>query len=283
MAVFIIARLTFLEAVRRRILAAASILGVLFLAVYGAGFYFMLRENNPAYSSPALTLAFKNALSGFMTIAGLYAVCFLCVAMAALLTADTLAGEIGSGTIQSLVAKPLRRSQIVLGKWLGYALLLALYLLLLGGGVIAIAYALAGYTVPQAATGLALMYLEALLVMSVAMALSSSLSTLATGGVVFGMYGLAFIGGWVEQFGAMIPNQTAVNVGVVSSLLMPTEALWHSASYAMTPSLTQVFGQSMGGPFVVLSVPSQLMIVYAVVYLVVAVVIAIRRFGSRDL
>ena len=44
-------------------------------------------------------------------------------------TADTLAGEISTGTIQAVVAKPVRRVEIVLGKWLGFAALLALYLL----------------------------------------------------------------------------------------------------------------------------------------------------------
>ena len=65
----------------------------------------------------------------------------------------------------------------------------------------AVAYVLDGYVVPNVVSGIVLIYLEALLMMSVTLMCSSMLSTLATGGVIFGLYGIAFIGGWVEQFG----------------------------------------------------------------------------------
>jgi hypothetical protein len=58
-------------------------------------------------------------MSNFLLLAGLYAVAFLSVAMGALLSADTLAGEISSGTIQTIVTKPLRRSDVVLGQMAG--------------------------------------------------------------------------------------------------------------------------------------------------------------------
>lgn len=99
--------------------------------------------------------------------AGRWEIEFLAMAMGALVSADTLAGEINSGTIQAIVAKPVRRAQIVLGKWLGLAGLLALYLVLMVGGVMAVAYVLDGYVVPNVARGVALIYLEVLLVMTV--------------------------------------------------------------------------------------------------------------------
>ena len=131
--------------------------------------------------------------------------------------------------------------------------------------------------------GLLLIYLEVLLIMTVTLACSSVLSTLATGGVVFGLFGVAFVGGWVEQFGALVQSDTAVNVGIVSSLIMPTEALWHRASYVMTPLLAQAAGISMAGPFVTTSVPSPLMVAYGAGYLLLALAFAVRRFGARDL
>jgi hypothetical protein len=109
------------------------------------------------------------------------------------------------------------------------------------------------------------------------------LSTLATGGVVFGLYGIAFIGGWVEQFGAALNNQMAVNIGIVSSLIIPSEAVWRRAAYDMTPALTQSLGFSAGGPFVSISVPSALMIEYAMVYTLVALMLTIYSFARRDL
>jgi Cu-processing system permease protein len=70
-----------------------------------------------------------------LLLAGMYVVNFLTIAISALVSADSLAGEIQSGTIQAIVTKPVRRSEVVMGKWLGHAFLILLYLLLMAGGV----------------------------------------------------------------------------------------------------------------------------------------------------
>ncbi len=200
--------------------------------------------------------------------------------MGALLSADTLAGEISSGTIQTIVTKPLRRSDVVLGKWLGFACLLGLYSLLMSGGTVLSVYIQAGYLPKNLLAGLSLIYLEAVLMMTVPLACSSALSGLATGGIVFGLYGLAFIGGWIEQIGAIFGNQTAVQVGIVTSLIIPSEALWRRATYIMQSPLTSALQMS---PFSTLSVPSTLMILYAILYLVVMLWAAINIFQHRDM
>src|SRR5207248_294258 len=213
---------------------------------------------------------------------GLDAFQFLTIAMAALVAADTLAGEISSGTIQSIVTKPVRRAQVVMGKWLGYALLLALYLILMIGGTIAIVRIVAGYTLPNVALGSLLIYVESLVIMSLTVACSSTFSTLATGGIVFGLWGLAFIGGFVEQIGALVHNNSVVNIGIISSLILPTEAVFRRAAFIMTSPVVQSLGFS-SGPLFVVSVPSPAMVVYALLYLVAMVGLAVRQFGRRDL
>ncbi len=283
-ATFIIARLTFLEAIRRRILLAALVLGIAFLIVYGIGVHLMETDAAPARGpqSPQNTLMLSG-MRNFLLLAGLYAVDFLALAMGALASADTLAGEIGSGTIQAIVTKPVRRAQIVLGKWLGFASLLALYLVLMAGGVMAIMYFRAGYVAPNLWAGILLVYLTALIVMTITLMCSSMFSTLATGGIVFGLYGLAFIGGWVEQFGAVLNNRGAINIGVISSLIFPSEALWRRAAFEMTPPVAQTLGFSFSGPMATISAPSELMVGYAIGYLVAALAIAVRMFAKRDL
>jgi len=62
-----------------------------------------------------------------VTLAGLYAVNFLVIALAVMLPVDTLSGEIASGVMQTLASKPVRRAEIVIGKWLVYWVLLAAY------------------------------------------------------------------------------------------------------------------------------------------------------------
>jgi ABC-type transport system involved in multi-copper enzyme maturation permease subunit len=280
--IWILARMTFREAVRRRIVLTGLVLGTCFLIIFSIGFHMIYVSASEA-TAKAGQLVSRVAQSegiNFLILAGLYAVTFLSVAMGALLGADTLAGEISSGTIQTVVTKPIRRSDVVLGKWLGFALLLALYSLLMSGGTVLSVFVQAGYSPPNLLAGVVLIYLEALLIMTISLAFSSALPGLATGGVVFGLYGLAFIGGWIEQFGSLIQNQTAVKVGIVTSLIIPSEALWRRAAFEMQTPLSGALGMS---PFGTISVPSTLMIVYAVLYLVVALAAAINTFQHRDL
>ncbi len=286
-AIWIITEMTFREALRKKIVLTGLILGICFLLVFSLGFHlimtqieFEMAEDIAAGLNQTVGRLQQREAINMLTLAGLYAVTFLSIAMGALLGADTLSGEINSGTIQTIVTKPIRRSDVVLGKWLGFAQLLGLYFVLIGGGVVASVFIRSGYIPRNLAAGMSLIYLEMLLVMTISITCSSVLSALATGGTVFGLYGLAFIGGWVEQIGAILKNETAVRVGIITSLIIPTETLWRRAAFEMQSPLASMVDMS---PFGAASVPSPLMIVYAVVYLVVVLALGIRAFHGRDL
>jgi Cu-processing system permease protein len=273
-----IARLTFREASRRWVLWVALILGLLFLVVFSIGFQQI--QADILRNVGRLPTVQRSEMYNFMLLAGLYAVNFLVVMMAVLTSVDTLSGEISSGTIHTLVSKPVHRWEIFLGKWLGFVGMLLLYLLLMGGGVMLVVYLLSGYTAPNAAQGLLLMAFNAVLLLSVSFLGGAMLSTLANGVLVFGLYGVAFIGGWIEQFGALFDNQAAVNIGIMCSLIIPSEALWKRAAYVMQSPLVAALGFS---PFSAGSAPSPVMIVYSVLYTLVILALAFRRFQQRDL
>ncbi len=280
-ATLVVARLTFQEAARRRVLLAAVVLGLLFLVVYGVGFTLirneLVMERNNSSGRPQADV---REVYNWILMIGLYAINFLTVMMTVLTSVDTLSGEIISGTMHTLAAKPVRRWEILLGKWLGFAGMLTLYLLFMAGGVMVIGYLSAGYVMPGALRGLALMWLNVLMLLSLSLLGGATLSTLANGVLVFGMYGVAFVGGWIELIGFFVGNQTAVNLGRLATLLLPSEALWKRAAYEMrSPLLSGIFGN----PFTAGPVPSTLMIVYAVAYMVVALLLAMRQFNRRDL
>ena len=281
--IWILARMTFREAIRRRIVLTGLVLGVCFLVVFSIGFhmiYTAINQNADTRRCCANRIFTRKEPPTFCCWQGLYAVAFLSIAMGALLGADTLAGEINSGTIQTIVTKPIRRSDVVLGKWLGFAGLLGLYSLLMSGGTVLSVFIQAGYIPRNILPGLSLIYLEALLVMTISLAGSSAMPALATGGMVFGLYGLAFLGGWIEQIGSVLSNPTAVKVGIVTSLIIPSEALWRRAAFEMQSPLSGALG---GTPFSAFSVPSTLMILYAIAYLLAALVLAVNTFQHRDI
>ncbi|MCU0485145.1 MAG: hypothetical protein MUC85_03445, partial [Anaerolineales bacterium] len=180
----------------------------------------------------------------------------------------------------TLVSKPVRRWEILLGKWLGLSAMLTLYLLMMAGGVMGLMRGITGYAAPNALAGLGLMWLNTLLLLSITLWGGTLFSTLANGVLVFGLYGLAFIGGWVEQIGSFIQNETAVRIGILCSLLLPSEALWKRTAYEMQSALG---GLIDANPFVSSSVPSPLMIAYAVLYAGGILALAVRQFNRRDL
>jgi ABC-type transport system involved in multi-copper enzyme maturation permease subunit len=270
-----IAWLTLAEARRRRILSAALLLGGAFVALFATGLHFVARDLH-AHASAAQQ---RFALS-FVVMAALYAANFLIVMTSVLVTIDTLSGEIASGVIETLCTKPVPRWAVATGKWLGCWAILALYAALLCGGVLVVARLVAGYTPPNAARGLPLLLLEGTVLMTLALAGGTRLSTLANGITVFGLYGLAFIGGWMEQIGTLAGNATARYIGIGASLLVPSESLWQLASHQMQPQLVRDLGI---GPFSTLSVPSPAMVGWAVGYVALTLALALYLFRTRDL
>jgi ABC-type transport system involved in multi-copper enzyme maturation permease subunit len=275
----IIAELTFREAWRRRIVWLALVLGVLFVALYTVGFYFIYRDTMAAGPEGASRAAIDSGVS-MVTMAGLYAISFLGVMLAVLMSVGTLSGEIQSHTIQSVATKPIRRSSIVLGKWLGLAAMLVVYEALLSFGVILGTYFVSGSMLINAVEGVALMAFQSLIMLSLCLAGGTHLSTVANGVFAFMMYGLAFVGGWIEQIGSAIHNETAVDIGIWSSLIVPSEAVWKRAAYRMQPPAVNALNLS---PFSMASAPSVAMLVYAGLYCLLCLYLAVRWFSRRDL
>ncbi len=278
MKIFFIAWLTFHEARRRRLLIVAISLALVFLVLYAVAFYAirngLVRQMGDAASQPV------RQMQTTFTLLGLYAINFLVVMISVLTSVDTISGEIASHSIQSIVTKPLRRWEVMLGKWLGFAAMITAGVFLMGGGVALIARAVSGFFPDNLVAGLGLMALEGWILLALTLLGGTLFSTLTNGVVVFMLFGLAFLGGWTEQIGSLLENDTAVKIGIISSLLMPTEALWRKAADLMQPTSVSPL---LAGPFATASVPSTAMLVYAVLYGLAVLGAAVFIFQRRDL
>jgi len=158
--------------------------------------------------------------------------------------------------------------------------MLTSYIILLSSGIIFATWAISGYLLPNALPGVLLIAFQALIMLSLSMLGGTRLSTVANGVLVFMLYGLAFVGGWIEQFGSLAHNETAVDIGIISSLLVPSEAMWKMAANIMQPPAMNILGIS---PFSMSVAPSMAMLAYAFVYAAASVGLASYSFCHRDL
>jgi len=291
-----IAGLTLRDAQRRWLLIVGVLLGGAFVIVYGTAVYFIVQHASCGprarpCTTPFAVLQFRGGLN-MGVIVGLYVANFLTLITAVLLPIDTLSGEIASGVTQTLASKPIRRSEIVFGKWLAYWLLLAFYIVLTAGGVMAAMWAVSamvsggsGFVPANALRGLALIFLEATVMLTISIAGGTRFSTVTNGMVALGIFGLGFLGGFVEQFGVMLVEgesgrMVMRNIGTLISLVVPADALWRLAAYYMMPAIIRDLEVT---PFNSMYPPSGAMVVWAIGYIAVVGAIAVRQFNTRAL
>lgn len=269
----VLAALTFKEAARKKILWMALLVGAAFLAMFGVAQHYQTLRSS-------LTPLMKRQILNTEFLVGLYALNFLVLAMTVLTSVDTLSGEISSGTIHALATKPLRRWQLLIGKWLGFVGMLTIFLASMVGGLALVAHAMSGHSPQHLMRGFSLMWLEALLLLSITFLFGTLFSTLTNGIIALGLHGLAFLGGWIEQFGNLTSSERVATVGVLASVAMPSEALWRRAAFEMQSPLAGALGLT---PFALGATPSGAMIVYAAAYTVFSLFLALRLFHRRDL
>jgi Cu-processing system permease protein len=271
-----IARLTLFDARRKRILVAAILCGVAFLVVFATGVSLASRE----IVRRPFSFVERQGLLVMFSLSGLYAANFLSVLFSVLLPVDAISGEIDSGVMQTLASKPVRRADVVLGKWLGHWIIVAAYVVAICGGVLMVVWVISGFVPPNIVTAISLMLLEVTLLMTVSVAGGTRFSTVTNGIASLGFYGVAFIGGWVEQIGSIGGIQSARTLGIVVSLLSPADSLWRLGSYHLQPSSFRDLGPLM---FSSASVSSPLMVWWAGAFTVLMLVVAVRSFEQRQL
>jgi ABC-type transport system involved in multi-copper enzyme maturation permease subunit len=271
-----IMHLTWTEARRMRITLASLICALLFLSVFGISVYFLYRFGPGASPRPVFI---RQAQLEALTLAGLYVANFLTLAFSVLLPVDSISGEIDSGVIETIAAKPVSRSTIVLGKWLAFLAMAGAYLLLVTLGVVLLVRLFTGFVPPHLATALPLLLLGAATLLTLSIAGGTRLKTVTNAIVVFGFYAIAFIGGWIETIGAVLGSDAARYIGTAISLVSPVDALWRLAAHRMQSPLVQ----QLPGPFSVAAIPSEAMVVWAVGFVIATLLTALHGFRSRAL
>ena len=234
-----IAGLTLREAARRRVLLALAALTVVLLVLSAWGFTRLAAESGGTLTTGETRLTASIVLNlvmfGYSLIAALGT---------AFLAGPTLSGETESGIALSVLARPVRRSAFLLGKWLGLVAFGSGYVALAGLAQITVVWATVGYWPPAPATALALLAAQTTVLLTLAVLLATAISPMASGVVAVGLFCTTWVAGVVGGIGASLDNASVERVGTVSRMLLPTDGLWRGAMHGFQdPSaLLQITG-----------------------------------------
>ncbi|HEV8166519.1 MAG TPA: ABC transporter permease subunit, partial [Actinomycetota bacterium] len=232
MTTLVVARWTVTEAVSRRLVLAAILLSVAFVGLFALAFSILYPKAQAEPDAEGIAAVFAATL---LTVLGLYAVQFLAAFLALLLSAGAISGEVESGTLHAVLARPLSRGQYLLGRWIASVALVSVYVVMMAGSLLLVARLVAGYQPVDPVRALALLVLETVLLLTAGLLGSSFLPTLANAVVLFSLFGLAWLAGIVEFIGQSVSNQTLANLGIAVSLVFPSDAIWRAASYYLQP------------------------------------------------
>jgi ABC-type transport system involved in multi-copper enzyme maturation permease subunit len=284
MQLWTIVRLTLREASRRRLLLTVGLLTLIMICFTAWGFSRLPTLQCRGAPCPPAEVRLITALM-LILVAYMFNVV---VAMGAVfVAAPTIAGEIESGIALAMLPRPIRRIEIVLGKWLGLAVLVAAYTALTAGLEFLAVDAILGYMPPHPI--LAILYLsgEAVVLLTFAILLSTRLAPTTSGVIAVVLFGMAWLAGVAESIGLAFANTTLTDVGILMSLLLPTDALWRGVIYNLEPvALITIAGASReatANPFFVAAPPPLAYVVWAVAWAIVVLGAAVYSFQQRDL
>ena len=287
MGLLLITRFTLQEALRRKLFLAMLILGLLLLGLFA----FALQKSVDAMASVSSASNINILLlSMALTLPAMWIVFMLSSILTILFTVGMISSEIDAGTLVLIVPKPLRRSEIIVGKWLGNALIVCLYTTVLFLAFAGVIYWQTGYLPDQWPAALGTLLLGMLTLLGLTTLGSALFPTAVNGAVALVLFLAAPIMSIVQAVQIDTPNAALQNIATSIDLILPINAFWHTTAFYLTPSAAFLIVQSASGrgtssgiPFMTPQPLAPAMLIWGILYILVLPAIAVLRFNKRDL
>jgi ABC-type transport system involved in multi-copper enzyme maturation permease subunit len=280
--VLTIAALTLREASRRRVLWSIALMTVALLVLSGWGFSRLAVEET---QFGTLTSGQARLVASQLLNLVMFGMSLIAALGTAFLAGPTLSGEVESGISLAVLARPVRRSAVLLGKWLGLVTFGTGFVVLSGLAQCIVVQVTVGYWPPQVAGALALLAGQTIVLLTLALLLSTVVSPMASGVVAVGLFGATWVAGVVGGIGEALGNEGIARVGTVSRMLLPTDGLWRGAMHAFQdPSALLTFGDAGAGfPFLSKAPLTASYLAWAAVWVAMVWGLAAVAFVRRDL
>jgi ABC-type transport system involved in multi-copper enzyme maturation permease subunit len=239
--ILIIARLTLREAVRRRLLWALVGLTVLIVVLTWWAFS-RIAEVSPV-SGPVEELGVSQVL---VMLAFMFS---FVLAMTAVFAASPAIGpDIENGLLLAVLARPVRRVDVLLGRWFGLGVVLVAYALVAGYLELGAVDLAAGYLPSDPLMAPPYLAGEALVLLTLALAFSTRISSVAGGAIAVVGYGLAWMAGFAGGIGEAFNSDVLRTAGTIGRLVLPSNILWQGAAAALTPTNEVLHGGGLTSP-----------------------------------
>jgi len=232
-AIWIIARLTATEAARRRILWVLLVLTIVSVSLTTWGIERLVSLAREAGSSE---LEIQVGVSQVLILVA-FMFSFVLAMTAAFLGAPAIASDLESGVAHAMLARPIRRADLVAGRWVGLVAIIVAYAA--GSGLLEIAAVrfVSGYMPPEPILAVLFLSSQAVVLLTFAMLLSTRLPAIASGAVCVVLFGLGWMSGVFAGIGRFFDAGPLVDVAEASRWLLPSDGLWRGAIFSLEPPL----------------------------------------------
>lgn len=280
-----VALATFREAIRKKVIQIIGSLTVLYIILFSLVIQFAMEDMRKSFAD---SVEIMTTASSMISIMGFYFSSMIVAFVTIMASVGAVSSDIESGIIHSIVTKPIRRLEYVLGRYLGIALMVIGYSSFLYTFLVIIHFI---YNIPSLnqiqptvfLQGLALFCYGPLVLLSLCLFGSVSLKTMNNGIAMIGIYILGMIGGMMEQIGTAIELNGLTKWGIVLSLISPFDSIYRKMISVVYSSM-DLIGTYFAGPFFISSrVPSIWMMLYTAVFCLGFILLAIRKFNTRDI
>lgn len=283
----VIVRLTLLDALRRRILWVLIILTIVVVGLSGLGFE---RLVDLARQHGSSELDIQLGVSQMLIVVA-FMFSFILAMTAAFIGAPAVSSDIDSGILLAILARPISRSTFLLGRWLGLILVAGVYAL--GSGLLEIlAMKLAsGYGPPDPLGAAGAIALQAIIVLTFTVLLSTRLPSIAGGAIAVVVFGLCWISGVLGGLGLLLKADLLEQVATVTRILFPSDGIWRGAIYALEPPVVIAVASSSGrssialaaNPFYAAAGLSPAYLAWVGAWFTIVIGLAILSFRRREL
>ena len=283
--VLVIASLTLREIARRRILWVLLGLSVASVVLVGWGvdrLVTLAREEGVDELQVRIGVSQVLILIAFMFS-------FVLAMSAAFLAAPAIASDVETGTVHAMLARPLRRADLVVGRWLGLSIVVAGYAALSGLLAIAVVGLLSGHVPPAPLVAVGFLAFQSIAVLTLALALGTRLPSIAAGAITVVLFGLGWFAGVLGNIAVAFEAAPLERLGEIVRIILPTDGLWRGVVYGLEPPIVILASAGRqaeamrANPFFADAPPPAAFTAWAVAWVVLVLLGGIALFRRREL